>query len=322
MNSIRAQWTDVACALIALAAPALALGQAAPLGRDYVAPRTPFGRPDLQGVWSNAVITPLERPAELGDKAFLDEEEVAAFERERVAATNRDRRSNNAAADVRNAYNDFWWDSGTNVVATRRTSLIIDPPDGRVPALTPAAQARLAARPAPGADGPEDTGLPTRCIHFGAAGPPMMPSAYNNNYQIVQTQDYVLIVNEMVHETRIIPLDGRPVPKGIRQWLGISRGHWDGDTLVVETTNFSDETSFRGSGPNLRLTESFRRVADDLLLYEFTVDDPESFTRPWTAQIPSVRVDDLMYEYACHEGNRGMIGILAGARAAEKEGED
>jgi hypothetical protein len=309
-------------ALVVLLAPGLSGAQSASIGGDYTAPRTSFGHPDLQGVWSNAVITPLERPPELGDKAFLDEDEAEALEAARVAEINRDQRSDDAEADVLNAYNDFWWDSGTEVVATRRTSLIVDPPDGRVPALTPAAEARYAAMRRRGTDGPEDTGLSTRCIHFGAAGPPMMPSAYNNHYQLVQTEDHVLIVNEMVHETRIIPLDGRAPPAGIRQWLGVSRGHWDGDTLIVETTNFSDETTLRGSGPSMKLTERFRRVADDILLYEFTVDDPESFVQPWTAQIPSVRVDDLMYEYACHEGNRGMFGILSGARAAEQEGEE
>lgn len=312
----------LAVVLAALLAPGLVSAQSASIGDDYTAPRTPFGHPDLQGVWSNAVITPLERPPELGDKAFLDEDEAAALETARVAAMNRDRRSDDAEQDVRNAYNDFWWDSGTQVVATRRTSLIVDPPDGRVPALTPEAEARYAALRRRGTDGPEETGLSTRCIHFSAAGPPMLPSAYNNHYQIVQTADHVLIVNEMVHETRIIPLDGRPPPAGVRQWLGVSRGRWEGETLVVETTSFTDETSLRGSGPNMRLTERFRRVADDILLYEFTVDDPESFSRPWTAQIPSVRVDALMYEYACHEGNRGLFGILAGARAAEQEGED
>jgi hypothetical protein len=310
-------------ALAILLAPEGAAGQSASVAGEYTAPRTPSGHPDLQGVWSNAVITPLERPAELGDKAFLDADEAEALETARVAAMNRDQRTDDATADVANAYNDFWWDSGTQVVATRRTSLIVDPPDGQVPALTPAAEARLAALRPRGADGPEDTGLSTRCIHFGAAGPPMMPSSYNNNSQLVQTDDYVLIINEMVHETRIVPLDGRPrPPASVGQWLGVSRGHWDRDTLVVETTNFSDQKSFRGSGPNMFLTERFRRVADNILIYEFTVDDPESFAQPWTAQIPSVRVDDLMYEYACHEGNRGMVGILAGARAAERAGEN
>lgn len=162
-----------------------------------------------------------------------------------------------------------------------------------------------------------------RCIHFGSAGPPMMPSAYNNNYHLVQTKDYVLIVNEMIHEARIIPLYDKPqLPQHARQWLGSSRGHWEGDSLVIETTNFTDQISFRGSSENMHLTERFTRIADNILLYEFTVTDPDAFTRPWTAQIPSVKVDGLMYEYACHEGNKGMLGILSGARAAERAAQE
>jgi len=287
----------------------------------YVVGRTAYGHPDLQGVWSNAVITPLERPEDLADKATLTAEEAQEYARRRLEATNRDQRTDDSDADVANAYNDFWWDSGDNVVRTRRTSLIIDPPNGRLPELTAAARSRLAAR-RPASDvpaGPEDLGLSTRCIHFSAAGPPMLPSAYNNNYQLVQTEDHVLIVNEMVHEARIVPLDGRePLPGAIRQWLGSARGYWDGDTLVVETANRRDDTSLRGSSANMRLTERFTRVAEDVLLYEFTVNDPETFTQPWTVQIPSVKSDGIMYEYACHEGNRGMLGILAGARAMER----
>jgi len=288
---------------------------------SYSAPRTAYGDPDLQGFWSNAVLTPLERPQDLADKATLSAEEAQAYAQRARAASNRDRRDDDSDEDVADAYNNFWWDSGDNVVVTRRTSLIVDPPDGRLPALTPAGQQRLAARRPSGEQpaGPEDLSLSTRCIHIGSAGPPMLPSVYNNNYQLVQTEDYVLIVNEMVHDTRIVPLDGRGrLDENIRLWLGSSRGHWDGDTLVVETTNRRDDTSVRGTGMNMRLTERFTRVADDILLYEFTVDDPENFTRSWTAQIPSVRSDGIMYEYACHEGNRGMFGILAGARAAER----
>ena len=169
------------------------------------------------------------------------------------------------------------------------------------------------------ADGPEDRPIMERCLNFPSAGPPMLPSFYNNNYHLVQNEDYVLIVNEMAHETRIIPLDGRPLlSDGMRRWLGSSRGHWEGDTLVVETTNFREETSFRGVSKNMRLTERFRRVADNILMYEFTVEDPETFSRPWTAQVPSVATDGLMYEYACHEGNRSLPSVLAGARAEER----
>jgi len=306
--------------MCSVALPPIADAQSNVFDEDYVVPRTLYGDPDLQGFWSNAVLTPLERPEDLADKATLTEEEAREYAARRREATNRDRRTDDSDADVANAYNDFWWDSGENVVRTRRTSLIVDPPNGRLPALTPAGRERVASRRLPAVPaGPEDLGLTARCIHFAAAGPPMLPSQYNNNYQLVQTEDHVLIVNEMVHETRIIPLDGRaPLPDEIRLWLGSSRGHWDGDTLVVETTHRNDETSIRGSGKNMRLTERFTRVADDVLLYEFTVDDPENFTQPWTAQIPSVRADGIMYEYACHEGNRGLANILAGARAAER----
>lgn len=310
----------VAC-VSALTAAACAVAQSDPFDPSYVVPRTRDGHPDLQGVWSNAVLTPLERPADLADKATLTEEEAAQYARQRREATNRDRRDEDSAADILDAYNDFWWDSGDNIVRTRRTSLVVDPPNGRIPELTPAARARIAARsPRRGPpEGPEDLGLGTRCIYFPHAGPPMLPGSYNNHYQIVQTEAFVLIVNEMGHETRIIPLDGREaLPSGIRQWRGSSRGRWDGETLVVETTNRRDDTSLRGSGENMRTVERFTRVEDDVLLYEFTVDDPDSFVRPWTVQIPSVRTDVLLYEFACHEGNRSMEGILAGARAAER----
>jgi hypothetical protein len=286
----------------------------------YSPPRLPSGKPDLQGLWSNALVTPLERPADLADKEFLTEEEAREYQAKRVEAVNRDARPDDAAADILLAYNDFWWDSGTTGVKTLRTSLIVDPPNGRIPELTPQAKARVAATPPPSADGPETQGLSTRCIYYATAGPPMLPGSYNNHYQLVQTDDHVLIVNEMVHETRIIPLDGRPFPPAeIRQWRGSSRGRWEGDSLVVETRNRRADTPFRGSSENMHLTERFTRVADDVLLYEFTVDDPEAFTRPWTVQITSQRVEDeLMYEYACHEGNKSMSGILGGARAAER----
>ncbi len=288
---------------------------------SYAPPRLPSGKPYLEGLWSNALVTPLERPADLADKAFLTEEEAREYQARRVAAVNRDARPNDPQADLLLAYNDFWWDSGTSTVRTLRTSLIVDPPNGRIPELTEAAKQRLAAAPPPSADGPETQSLSTRCIYYATAGPPMLPGSYNNHYQIVQTDDHVLIVNEMVHETRIIPVDGRPFPpESIRQWRGSSRGRWEGDTLVVETRNRRADTPFRGSSANMRLTERFTRVADDVLLYEFTVDDPDAFTRPWTVQITSQRVEgELMYEYACHEGNRSMYGILGGARAAERQ---
>ena len=221
-------------------------------------------------------------------------------------------------------YNNFWYDRGTKAVGTRRTSLIVDPPDGRIPALMPEAEKRVKEKRAwmeeHATDGPEGRSLAERCILWTTAGPPMLPGPYNNNFQIVQTRDRVVILNEMIHNVRIIPLDGSPhLSSNIRQWLGDSRGHWDGNTLVVDTTNFSDEYSFRGSDRNLHLMERFTRVSPDTLLYEFTVDDPTAFTKPWTAQIAVTRAKGPIYEYACHEGNYAMTDILAGARAAEKK---
>jgi len=225
--------------------------------------------------------------------------------------------------DVATAYNQFWYDRGTKAVGTRRTSLIVDPPDGHLPALTPEAQKRVqdkrAWMEAHSTDGPEGRSLGERCILWATAGPPMLPGPYNNNFQIVQTRNQVVILNEMIHNARIIPLDGSPhVAANIRQWMGDSRGRWDGNTLVVDTTNFSDEYSFRGSDRNMHLTERFTRVSPDTLLYEFTVDDPTAFTKPWTVQIPVTRTKGPIFEYACHEGNYAMTDILAGARAAEK----
>ena len=312
---------------LAMAAPVF--GQApAGFDPDFKAPRTPDGQPDLQGFWSNAILTPLERPAEFADQAFLTEEQAAAYQARRNDETYRGNRDIPVETDVSFAYNDFWWDWGSEIARTRQTSLIVDPPDGRIPALTPEGEKRRAEREAyrsmHPADGPEDRILRERCIVWSGngdqgAGPPMLPSAYNNNFQLVQTADHVLLLKEMVHETRVIPLDGRPpMHDSVRQWLGSSRGYWEGDTLVVQTTNFTPKTHFRSTSENMRLTERFTRVADDVLLYEFTVEDPVTLTRPWTVQIPTVRLDGLIYEFACHETNRGMLGILSGARARDR----
>jgi len=280
-------------------------------------------RGNLDGIWSNATITPLERPTDLAGKATFTPEEAAAYEKQVAARSNVDNRSKNAEADVASAYNQFWYDRGTKAVGTRRTSLIIDPPDGRIPALTPEAQKRVqetrAWMDAHSTDGPEGRTLGERWILWFTAGPPMLPGPYNNLFQIVETRDQVVIVNEMIHDTRIIPLDGRAhVPADIRQWRGDSRGRWEGNTLVVDTTNFSDEYSFRGSDRNLHLTERFTRNSPDTMLYEFTVDDPTVFTKPWTAQLTVTRAKGPLYEYACHEGNYAMMDILAGARKAEQ----
>jgi hypothetical protein len=297
--------------------------------KTWTPPRNSFGQPDLQGVWTNATITPMERPKDLGDKAFFTPEEAVKYERETNQRNDADNRETNAEADVNHAYNQFWWDRGTRVVSGLRTSLIMDPPDGRIPALTPAAQKRMTDQIAyareHSTDGPENRLLQERCLNWPTAGPPMLPSFYNNEYQIVQTSDSVAIVIEMIHDVRIIPiaqgpLDDRPhLPRGIRQWMGDSRGRWEGDTLVVDTTNFTDKSRFRGSDENLHLTERLRRVNPDTILYEFTVDDPTAFARSWTAQIPMTKTKGPVFEYACHEGNYAMVDILAGARAAEKQ---
>jgi hypothetical protein len=291
--------------------------------KNRTPPRTPDGKPDLQGVWTNVTLTPLERPPELKDKAVFTPAEAAQYEKDVVQRNNADRRDGSAEADVGRAYNNFWYDRGTKVIPALRTSLIVDPPDGRIPPLTPAAQQRAAAlaeaRRLHPADGPEDRSLTERCILWPTVGPPMLPGPYNNNYQIVQAPGYVMIVVEMIHDVRIIPTDGSPhLPSNIRLWMGDSRGHWEGNTLVVDTTNFTSKTNFRGSGENLHLVERFTRAGPDMIRYEFTVEDPASFTRPWTAQVPMMKMDGPLVEYACHEGNYAMSGILGGARADEK----
>jgi hypothetical protein len=313
----------VAIAAVSLAPSSMA-GQASPAaGKSRTPLRTVDGQPDLQGIWTNATVTPLERPAEHAGKEFLTETEAAEYEKQARQRNNADRRDGNAEADLAVGYNDVWWDRGTRVVSTRRTSIIVDPPDGRIPPLTPEAQrkaaARAEARRVHPADGPEDRSLADRCIVRGNTGPPMLPAGYNNNYQILQTPDHVAILLEMIHDVRLIPLDARPhLPQTVRQWMGDSLGRWEGQTLVVDTTNFTDKTNFRGSGEGLRVTERFTRVDEGTLLYQFTVDDPQSFTRPWSGEIPMKKVEGPIFEYACHEGNRSMENILSAARAEEK----
>jgi hypothetical protein len=301
-----------------------AAGQAKP----SAVPRTPDGRPDLQGIWDFRTITPMQRPDDLAGKDTLSDEELAEFEvKNRRNQDNREKapagivNGQQSNRDVERAYNDFWWDFGTKAVKTKRTSLVIDPPDGRIPALTPEAQKRGAARREAGerpAWGPEDRSIGERCILGFNAGPPMAPSAYNNNVQIVQTKDYVVIHNEMVHNARVAPITTRQAA-GVATWNGNSRARWDGDTLVVETRGFLGQTAFQNSSDKLQLTERFTRVDADTLIYEFTVNDPTTWTKPWTAQVPMTRSEDMMYEYACHEHNYGMTNLLKGARFLETE---
>ena len=301
---------------------------------EWTAPRAPDGQPDLQGIWDFRTITPMERPEELAGKEFLTEEEAAVFERETLERRDADRRDvdqsregfGNGApvtADLSRAYNQFWFDRGTTILEDGRTSLIVDPPDGKIPQLNPAGQQRIADREAArerAAYGPEDRGVSERCIVGFNSGPPMNPGAYNNNVQLFQVPGYVAILNEMAHNARIIPMDGRP-SGSIRQWVGDSRGRWEGETLVVETRNFDKKTAFSeryGASRDMRLVERFTRLDLETLLYEFTVEDSSTWTRPWTAQIPMKKTEQPMFEYACHEGNYGMPSSLRGARAVEK----
>jgi hypothetical protein len=275
-------------------------------------PRAPDGHPDLQGTWDFAQLTPFERPGNFAGKSSLSDEEAEEFAQQRIESGNKDNRDGGAAADVERAYNDFWWDFGKRVA--NQTSLVVDPPDGRVPPLTPDAQKRLAQRRGK-YDNPEERPLAERCVVGFNSGPPMIPSAYNNNMQLVQTRDHVVILNEMIHSARIIPLNGRPhAPKTIRSLTGDSVGRWEGDALVVDTMNFSQDAGFRGASANMHLVERFTRVDKDTLRYEFTVDDPATWTGKWSASIPMNRTDELVYEYACHESNYGLEGVLKGAR--------
>jgi len=307
---------------VALAVSAVVVLVAAPVAGQVTAdgwtvPRTVDGQPDFQGAWSFANITPLERPDELAGREFLTDEEVAERNEDAATRASSDRRGElTRDRDVGLAYNQFWWDRGTS---DGRTSIIVDPANGRVP-YTPEGRERAASfgqfrrRPA---QGPEDRGLQERCIQYRPL--PRLPTGYNNHYQIVQTPDHVAILVEMIHAVRIIPLDGRPrIREDVRLWNGDSRGRWEGDTLIIETTNFSNKTSFRGSGADLHLVERFRRVDADTIEYEFTVEDPGVWERPWTGMLPFTKTEAQVYEYACHERNYGMTNLLIGARIEER----
>ena len=319
---------EVVCVLAAVSFAALLPLTAAAQGD---VPRTAWGHPDLQGVWDFRTITPMERPEDLAGKEFLTAEEAA--ELEDIRAAENAARDDQVPDDIVGNYNTFWFDRGDSVIETRRTSLVIDPPDGRIPPLTPEAEGRRAAmtearrntgphEPTPGGwvDDLGPNGLQVRCITGFNSGPPMTPGAYNNNVQIFQTPDSVVLLNEMNHNVRVVPLDGRP-HIGLRQWTGDSRGRWEGNTLVVETTGFIRETSFMrgGASADLNLTERFTRVSPRILMYEATIDDPATWTRPWKYEVPMQWNPEPLYEYACHEGNYAMEVILAGARAAEAE---
>lgn len=294
--------------------------------KAWTAPRTPAGQPDLQGTWTSPTITPFERPAELGNKAVLTEREAAALEKR--AAQNRVD-APPKPGDV-GSYNQVWFDSGTKVVSTRQTSLVVDPPNGRVP-VRPEAEAKRDYNLAHNADSYEYMSAWDRCITRGVpAG--MFPAGYNNAYQIVQTADYVVIFSEMIHNARIIPLDGRPhVARQIRLWDGDSRGHWEGDTLVVDTTNYNNRGSIASSAATgrikgipqseaLHVVERFTRADDDTIIYQVTIDDPKVYTQPWSVELPLTRDSKYqIFEYACHEGNHAVENVLRGGRAEDAE---
>lgn len=288
--------------------------------RTSAAPRTPDGKPDLTGVYTNASVVPLERPKDLGSKEFFTKEEADAYAAKALART--EVVAPGTYGDVHYSMAQFGLEKGQSKVAGNiRTSLIVGP-EGRVPPLLPAAAARQAARQAANRghefDGPENRGLAERCLLWGSEGPPMLPEGYNSNLQIVQGEGYVAIEQEMIHDVRIIPTDGRPhLPADVHQWFGDSVGHWEGNTLVVDTTNFSDKTAFRGSGENLHVVERFTRTDADTVKYEFTVSDPSTWEKSWSGEVLMSKIDGPIFEYACTEGNYGMRNNLSGARADE-----
>ena len=288
-------------------------------------PRMPDGQPDLQGVWDFGSLTPLQRPASLAGQEFLTDEDVSSLEAQAAGQVDRPPRPGDPGS-----YNQFWMDRGTKVAGTKRTALIVDPPDGRLPGYAPDGKVRMASREAARRRnaGPEDRDVDERCILGFNSGPPMLPGAYNNFVQLFQVPGYVVILNEMVNDVRLIPLDGRPpLPPQIRQWRGDSRGRWEGDALVVETRNFMDLGTahpapnmerLEALGRHLDLVERFSRLDADTLLYQFTINDPTAFAEPWSVEMTMTKTEDTLYEYACHEGNYGLFNILAGAQADER----
>ena len=324
---------------IAVLIALVALVPAAAAAQDVEIPRTPWGAPDLQGVWDRRTNTPFQRPRELGNKAVYTEEEAAVIAAQRSAvevpgdATRvapRAEGEHQEIAETIGNYNGFWFDGGTAFV-NRRTSQVVDPPNGRIPPITASAAQKRAAlmkaregtnrhEPTPGGF-VDDLGpgrYAVRCLVGFNTGPPMTSGAYNQNVQVLQTEDHLVLWVEMIHDARIVPIDSHPpLDSEIRQWLGSPRGYWDGDTLVIETANFRGETSFMGglSDANLRLTERLTRTSPDTLVYEVTVDDPTVWTQPWTYEVPWHPSEGPIFEYACHEGNYGLANILAGAAA-------
>jgi hypothetical protein len=297
---------------------------AATTAKPAPVPRLADGKPDMQGYWTNQTFTPLERPAQFKDKATFTAEEAAAWAKRGIDNIVDQPRGAEVQRDADIHYDDaIWMLEGYPKGAMLRTSIITDPPDGRIPALSAEgqkrAQERAAARKGRGQfDDAQARGLSERCIYWGHEGPPILPTGYNSNLQIHQAPQTFVVIPEMMPVARVVPLDGRPkLPTGVRGYRGDSRGHWEGDTMVVETTNYSEKTGWRGSGENLKVTERFTMVNPNMIRYQFTVDDPTTWTRPWSGEYEMTRIEGPLFEYACHEGNYGLPSILAGARRAE-----
>src|ERR1051325_805992 len=290
----------------------------------YKVPRLPDGHPDFQGFWNNTTYTPLEHPQGINREFFTTEEVLEQMKR--AASEESEQTTPGTIADVHYDFTQFGLDKSQAPLALNlRTSLIVDPADGRLPPMTEEGKrlnaARADARKRAGAitDAAQNQSFMVRCILMDRNGPPMLAGAYNNNYQIVQSANTVMILVEMLHDPRIIPTDGRPaLPSSIRQLEGSSRGRWEGDTLVIETTNFTDQTAFQGASADMKLTERFTRISDDTLRYRFTVDDPKVWTRPWSAEVPWKKSVGPIFEHACHEGNYSLANLLRGAREDEK----
>ncbi len=317
-------------ALAVVAATPLSAQTAAGQKKTWTMPRLRDGHPDLQGNWTNATLTPMERPAAFAGKATISDAEATAYEKKDLADSDIDKKQGSTllryTGDTETGgYNNLFIDRGTQLArvdGVKRTSLIVDPPDGHAPAFTEQfRQARGRGGFRNRYDSVQDRPLAERCIiGFGSvSGPPMVPALYNSNYQIVQTRDNVMIMVEMVHDVRVIRMNATHKPESVRQLLGDSVGHWEGDTLVVDTTNFTDKTRFRGTGENLHVVERFQRVDANTILYRVTIDDPSTYTRPWTMEYPFTASPDRIFEYACHEGNYAMPDILGGARKLETE---
>jgi uncharacterized protein (UPF0333 family) len=305
------------------AAPAKA-ATAKSAAKAYTPPRTPDGQPDIQGFWTNSTYTPLERPNNVTKEFYTPEELEVAIKQ--AADRETAQTEPGTTADVHYDFTQFGLDRSQSTFAKNmRTSLITNPENGKLPPVTPEGQKRAAdraaARKTQGGqyDAAENMPIGSRCIIMAGAGPPMMNAGYNSNYQIVQGAGYVMILTEMIHDVRVIPVDGRPQPhSNVRQWVGTSRGRWDGNTLIVETTNFNGKNAFRGASENMKVIERFTRVADDAITYQFTVEDDATWARPWTAEMPMQKTEGPIFEFACHESNYGIANILAGARADEK----